>query len=89
MIHQKILIITKKGLNNVKKILKAKIYRDIENDLFKSKIISKSNDKKELISALAIITNDILIKNDVPLSTYIKFLKEAEIYCELFKEDLL
>lgn len=70
-------------------ILKAKIYRDIKNDLFKSKIISKSNDKKELISALAIITNDILIKNDVSLSTYIKFLKEAEIYCELFKEDLL
>ena len=73
----------------MKEILKAKIYRDIKMDIFKHILEVKSNNKLEVISALAIITNDILIKLDVPLNIYCKFLKQAEFYVEDNKEDLI
>ena len=73
----------------MKEILKAEVYRDMKNDIFKHILKTKSNDKLEIISAIAIITNDILIKLDVPLSTYCNFLKQVEFYMEDNKEDLI
>ena len=73
----------------MKEILKAEVYIDMKNDIFKHILKTKSNDKLEIISAIAVITNDILIKLDVPLSTYCNFLKQAEFYMEDNKEDLI
>lgn len=73
----------------MKKIFKCKIYKDIENEIFKHKVITKTKNKKDILSALAIITNDILIKYDIPSSYYLKFLKQIKIKTSIFKDDLL
>lgn len=73
----------------MKKILKGKIYKDIESDIYKHILEIKSNNKIEVISALSVITNDILIKMDIPLNTYCNFLKQAEFYMEDNKDDLI
>ena len=72
----------------MKKILKTIIYRDIKNDIFKSKIKTYSHNKEEVISALAIEVNKILTELDITDFTFYNILQSITINSSMFKEDL-
>ena len=73
----------------MKKILKTIIYRDIKNDIFKSKIKTYSHNKEEVISALAIEVNKILTELDITDFTFYNILQSITINSSMFKEDLI
>lgn len=73
----------------MKKILKTIIYRDVKNDIFKSKIKTYSHNKKELISALAIEVNKILTELDITDFTFYNILQSITINSSMFKDDLI
>ena len=72
----------------MKKILKTIIYRDVKNDIFKSKIKTYSHNKEEVISALAIEVNKILTELDITDFTFYNILQSITINSSMFKEDL-
>lgn len=78
-----------KGPDKMKKIINAEVYIDTDNDLFKTKINTFSNNKSLVISALALIVNNTLEEFNISNKTFFNFLNSVNIYCETFKDDLI